>query len=183
VIEPLSVLLKYKFRIIDPAGGITANGDGSIVTQSANCSFRYALLTPQIPATGPPVHVKFRINKFTHPSNWACIGVIGRTNPTSSYYNDSTNYSWAGNGRQVYIAGVNHSGHDGFTDCYQNDIVVLRHDSAAHMLKMHNSRLGRIFTIPGLPAIPFFFGVNFLFDGDQIEVLDVTPDDIALFNQ
>jgi hypothetical protein len=176
--------VKPKFTIIDPTGGITVSGDGSILTQSIGKNQHcFALLTPQISARSPPSYLKIRIHVSTHSSNWLLLGVIGKTNPANSYsYGDPTCYGWVGHSdKQVYIAGANKSGHDGFTDHQQGDVVVLKLDTSSHTFKMHNSRLARVFTISGLPDIPYWFHVNLYSSGNQVEVLDVTPSDVALF--
>ncbi len=136
-----------------------------------------------MPTHGPPAYVKFRINKQVIPGNWILLGVIGTTSPNSTSYSDATCYGWAGHagGKQTFLAGTNTPGHDGFTEFQQGDIVVLRLDTSSHTLKMYTNRLGRVFTISGLKDIPYWFHVNLYLANDQVEVLDVTAEDMALF--
>ncbi len=174
------VYVKPKFTILDPAGRITASGDGYVATRSGGKGWQYALLTPQISAHSPPSYVKIKINKLTY-SHYIFLGVIGNSSPSVNSYSDPTFYGYQYG--KAYAAGFNTFPMESYGQFETGDIVVFQLDMTAHTLKMTITRLGgRVSTITGLKVIPAYWFYVYTYCGDdQVEVLDVTPSDTKLF--
>ncbi len=173
--------MKSKFTILDPTGGITVSGDGYVVTCSQG-GHHFALLTPEIALNSASSYVKLRVKKQSVVGCFFYLGVIGTSSPGPASHIDKASYGWGGQSTsRVFIAGKELNGHDGFTSFQLGDVAVLKLDTSSHTLKMHNSRLGRVFTISGLTESPYWFHVNLYYAGDQVEVLDMTPSDMKLF--
>lgn len=79
-------------------------------------------------------------------SRFMPLGVIGNGEPAAKSYNDATTFAWAGNPKQVYIAGKHNDGHGGFAGWQDGDVAVFKLE--AHQLSMQLQRLpDRTFTI------------------------------------
>jgi hypothetical protein len=87
-------------------------------------------------------------------NHWIFARVVANPTPESRSYSDSTAYGWASGG-QVYAAGENVDGHDGWPVTLPWDPgveAVFQLDLGAAELKMWHTRHGRVFTIGGLPV-------------------------------
>ena len=106
---------------------------------------------------------------------WMPIGVIANPAPADRSYGDATFFGWAGNSNgQVYVAGACKRGLGGWTRWRSGDRADLELDCGAGTLTMRHQRLGKTFTLTGLPTAAgttWYAHANLYRQGDSVEFL------------
>ena len=145
-----TVELPFDYGFTHLGDGVVASGEGNRrVANAAGGGHHFALATPGISAG--VVFWDIKMHQVVN-NNWILMGVIANTAPIQNSYGDSTSYGWAGSTNQVYIGGKNNAGHGGWVGWQTGDEATFKLDCQARTLSVKHKRLGKVFTIDGLPA-------------------------------
>jgi len=105
---------------------------------------------------------------------WMPIGVIANPAPADFSCGDATFFGWGGNYGGVYVAGAYKGGLGGWTTWRSGDRADLELDCGAGTLTMRHQRLGKTFTLTGLPTAAgttWYAHANLVHVGDSVEFL------------
>jgi hypothetical protein len=145
VVRPAPLIRHLFTSLFD---GVTASADKTRVTSNM-ASHRWAIATPAL--AGPVAYWRVKIHNMG--GRWVLAGAIGAaSHKDGGSYSAPTCFGWAASA-QVWVAGADKPKHDGWAgDWKTGDEPVFQLDVAKGTLAMWHARLGRRFTIEGLPA-------------------------------
>ncbi len=104
-------------------------------------------------------------------TTWIMVGVITHTAASTDSYQNPGCYAWAGS-NQVYIAGSNRSGHEGWVGLQSGDRIVLKLDRDANLMNMKISRLASRFQ----PILYTYVWTCMVQARFEVEIVEPEPD-------
>jgi hypothetical protein len=118
----------------------------------------------------------FVLSVDSSPLYGGTCGIISSLNPPIPYHNDKTFFGW--HYRPVVIKAGDLRYEDGWPGLRDGDEVILKYDPIDHTLQMLHCQLNRVFTIHGLPNIPFRRSVILYNPGSCMRIRDATENDV-----
>jgi hypothetical protein len=161
-----------------PYGFTNVNQDIVATSEKGNrrCTQATESRSPVVATPGISKGVVFwdiKVHQLKIDTPWMMVGVVANATPGEMSYSDGTCYAWGANDHS-WIAGTAQQGYLGWPAAAWNtgDEATFKLDCQARTLSVKHRRIGKVFTIPNLPADKkWYIHVHLCGTKDSLEIL------------